>query len=283
MKRLVLLFLFAILLSPFVAIAQSGDKVTGAMVVTTTETIVKQPVVTPKEEPVKEKSGRKGLKTVDFKKGYQQEVSVAYSPLFNGRVISMFNINYIGGYRINQHLFVGLGTGLDFGCSYNFRPYVMEDDGLVCSGPSEYYQEDNDEGGIAALPIQEVSIPLYANFRVYFMKTRWAPFLSFSAGMRISGAKKLEVYSSKNVGSYWYEDKEFDQYLYTDKYGAVTGMFEVMPGVSFQYNKKLAFNFQFGYAIRQIYGWKYDWFTSDEYGVQGYWTHGFTMRLGVVF
>ncbi len=278
MKRLVLFFLLAILSSPFVAIAQSGDKVTGAMVVTTTETIVKQPVVTPKEEPVKEKRGRKGLKTVDFKKGYQQEVSLAYSMVVaDWRAISMFNINYIGGYRINQHLFVGLGTGLDFGCNYNFMPYVMEDEAGVYSGPHTNVSVDI----YPILPIQKVSIPLYANFKVYFMKTRWTPFLSFSAGMRISGAKKLEVYSSKGQYSW---NKYFDQYLRTEKYGAVTGMFEVMPGVSFQYNKKLAFNFQFGYATRQTYDWEKDWFTSnDVYGVQKYWAHGFTMRLGVVF
>lgn len=280
MKRLVLFLSIASLSSPFISVAQNQDKVTGAMVVHTTETIVKQPVVAPKEKPVKEKRERKGLKIVDFKKGYQQEVSLAYSLLSNGRGISMFNINYIGGYRINQHLFVGLGTGLDFGCSYNFKPYIMQNDGLVCSGPSKYYEEDSDEWGMAALPIQKVSIPLYANFRVYFMKTRWAPFLSFSAGMRISGAKKLEVYDSK-ILSHWY-DKEFDQYLYTDNYGAVTGMFEVMPGVSFQYNKKLAFNFQLGYAIRSISG--RDNFMGDaaRVTITG-WAHGFTMRLGVVF
>lgn len=280
MKRLVLFLSIASLSSPFISVAQNQDKVTGAMVIHTTETIVKQPVVTPKEEPVKEKRGRKGLKTVDFKKGYQQEVSLAYSLLLGWEAISMFNINYIGGYRINQHLFVGLGTGLDFGCSYNFKPYIMEDDGLVCSGPSKHYVEDSDEWGSVELPIQKVSIPLYANFKVYFMKTRWAPFLSFSAGMRISGAKKLEVYSSKNVGSYWYEDKEFDQYLYTDKYGAVTGMFEVMPGVSFQYNKKLAFNFQFGYATRST-SCRYNF--MGDYETRTGWAHGFTMRLGVVF
>ncbi len=279
MKRLVLFLSIASLSSSFISVAQNQDKVTGAMVVTTTETIVKQPVVTPKEEPVKEKRERKGLKIVDFKKGYQQEVSLAYS-LLTG---SMLNINYIGGFRINQHLFVGLGTGLDFGCSYNFKPYIMEDDGLVCSGPSKYYEEDSDEWGWAELPVQKVSIPLYANFRVYFMKTRWAPFLSFSAGLRISGAKKLEVYSSKNVGSYWYEDnKEFDQYLYTDKYGAVTGMFEVMPGVSFQYNKKLALNFQFGYATKGT-SYRDDFMGDDDFETRTGWAHGFTMRLGVVF
>lgn len=277
MKRLVIFLSIAFLSLPFVSVAQNQDKVTGAMVMNTTETIVKQPVEAPKEEPVKERRERKGLKIVDFKKGYQQEVSLAYSMVVDWLSISMFNINYIGGYRINQYLFVGLGTGLDFGCNYNFMPYVMEDENYVYSGPHTNVSVDVNP----QLPIQKVSIPLYANFKVYFMKTRWAPFLSFSAGMRISGAKKLEVYSSKGQYSW---DKYFDQYLRTEKYGAVTGMFEVMPGVSFQYNKKLAFNFQFGYATRQTYDWEKDWFTSnDVYGVQEYWSHGFTMRLGVVF
>ena len=276
MKRFVLLFLLAILSSPFVAIAQSGDKVTGAMVVTTTETIVKGSVVTPKEEPVKEK---KKLKAVEIKRGYQQEVSFAWSCLPCCEWRNHINFNYVGGFRFNHYFFAGIGTGLDFGAGYNFKPLTFDDGYMVLdsqgfkTGDQFYTYYGNSFG---ELPIQKVSIPLYVHLRAYFMKTKWAPFLAFSAGMRISASKKLDIYHLNEEYYYGYRYTIGD-YIRTEKYGAVTGMFEVMPGVNYQYSNKLGFNFQFGYATRTTH------YMGGDGSIRSDWCHGFTMRLGVVF
>ena len=285
MKRLVLFLSIASLSSPFISVAQNQDKVTGAMVVHTTETIVKQPVVTPKEESVKEK---KKLKAVEIKRGYQQEVSFAYSFLSNlysvedkENIVNQINLNYIGGYRFNHHFFVGIGTGLDFAASMNFKPLVLSDlyaefaDADHCKVGDRVYDHYNECVYGGCLPIQKVSIPLYVHLRAYFTKTKWSPFLAFSAGMRISASKTMDIHESTGKYGDWRELRIGD-YICTKKYGAVTGMFEVMPGINYQFNKNLGFNFQFGYATRSGKNYFNGFLDNDFY-------HGFTMRLGVVF
>lgn len=284
MKRLVLFLSIASLSSPFISVAQNQDKVTGAMVVHTTETIVKQPVVTPPQRGAGK--GEKKLKAVEIKRGYQQEVSFAYSLMFDTG--SMINLNYVGGYRFNHHFYVGLGTGLDFS-TYN-------DNGFVCYGETEYegdqyihypyiYDRDSAESRIgknyiysAYLPMQTVAVPLYVHLRTYFMKTKWTPFLAFSAGVRLSSSKKLDVYDVRIDKRYSWSSWAYyvGDYSRTIEYGAVTGMFEVMPGVSYQHKSGTAFNFQFGFATRgQCY--------LHRYNLDSDWAFGFTMRLGVVF
>ncbi len=227
---------------------------------------------------------KKQFATADIKTGYQQEASFAYSFMWDTG--SMFNFNYIGGWRFNRYFYAGIGTGLDFsgynekqfvgecrdGYTYRYitSPYYIND---VGSAEEKIGKEYIDEW--SSLSNQVLAIPLYAHLRVYFLKTKWSPFLAFSAGMRLSASKKLDVYEAS--GSYSYS---IGDYKRTEKYGAVTGMFEVMPGVSYQYSRDMAFNFQFGYATRDQYEiWGY-----YPYGeMKRYWSHGFTMRLGVVF
>ena len=229
-------------------------------------------------EVIKKERQKKGFKTIDFKKGYQQEVSFAWSWAANYYdVIHHINLNYIGGFRFNHHLFVGGGTGLDFGAGYTFKPYVIENHNNIFHSPTashtEYYMQYD-------LPIQKVSIPLYAHFKVYFMKTRLAPFLAFSGGVRFSAPKKLEVYENDAKYSY---DIKFGDYIRTEKYGAVTGMFEVLPGVSYQLNDKYTCNFQIGYATRSGHRWNGSYWNGDYNTIRRTWYHGMTMRLGFVF
>ena len=99
--------------------------------------------------------------------------------------------------------------------------------------------------------------------------------------MRFSASKALAIYDSY-YSNYNRSRYEVGHYIRTDSYGAVTGMFEVMPGVSYQYSKNLGFNFQFGYATRSGHEWDDD-LNEDDYSIQRTWYHGFTMRLGFVF
>lgn len=264
MKRYIAILVLLLSLSTS-AFAQKNT-VSGSMIINTTDVI----------------KTKKVFAKAKVERGFEQEASFAWSALWDGP-IHHININYIGGFRFNHYLFVGVGSGLDFGAGFSFKPHVMEDGRYVSSSCTEVSDFD-----VYDLPIQKLSIPLYAHFKVYFMKTRLAPFLAFSGGMRFSGAKKLEVYSSKKGIYSWERGSEFDKYLRTEKYGAVTGMFEVLPGVSYQFNDKYTFNFQFGYAARSGHMWD----DNDEYGgnytpyvysVRKCWYHGLTMRLGVVF
>lgn len=269
MKR----FFLLLLLSLFLTITTFAQKnsISGAMMVEITDVI----------------KTKKQFATVDIKMGYQQEVSFAYS--FMDGTGSMFNLNYIGGWRFNRYFYAGIGTGLDFS-GHNERQFVCE----YMNGSTYRYitgtYNINDVGSTEektgkeyvtdyylSLSNQVLAIPLYAHLRVYFMNTKWSPFLAFSAGIRLSASKKLDVYEASRP--YW-GNFTIGDYKRTEKYGAVTGMFEVLPGVSYQYSRDMAFNFQIGYATR------------DQYEIRSYnpggemkrdWSHGFTIRLGVVF
>lgn len=280
MKRIVFGVIALLLLGVPFSVSAQRNTVTGAMIIHNTDVIRSK----------KAKSPKKQFAVADIKKGYQQEVSFAYSLMFDTG--SMINLNYVGGYRFNPHFYVGLGTGLDFS-TYN-------DKGFVCYGETTfsgygyirgYYMDDLDSAelkigkryleSIWYLPVQTVAVPLYVHLRTYFMKTKWTPFLAFSAGVRLSSSKKLDVYDVRidkgsDIWSSW--DYYVGDYSHTIEYGAVTGMFEVMPGVSYQHKSGTAFNFQFGFATRSG-----DYSIGGNNGIENNWAVGFTMRLGVVF
>lgn len=228
------------------------------------------------------------LKVAEIKKGYQQEVSIGHSwtddPSF------MLGLNYIGGWRVGHKFFIGLGTGLDFTLnsynpmallyhySYSDHRYCdfynldrYDHSGRVRIGEEEYY----------GTPAQTVTVPLYLHIRAYFLKSRWSPFLSFSGGARFSTPKKLEVYNCKEDYSYGHYEYYNITYYRTVKYGAVTGMFELMLGLNYQHSKKLAFNLQGGMATNIGYGLYYNDDAEDGF-VRGV-SLGYTLRFGIAF
>ena len=270
MKRFIIAVIVLLLAAPMYVSAQRNT-VTGAMIIHNTDVI-------------KSKRVKKQLTAADIKKGYQQETSLAYSVMFDTG--HMINLNYVGGYRFNHHFYVGVGTGLDFSTN--------NDNVFVCyDGSNNSYQSyldniDDAERRIGKvhnrfywyeLPMQTVAVPLYVHLRTYFMKTKWTPFLAFSAGVRFSSSKKLDLYYVRNDG--WSSSYYVGDYSHTIKYGAVTGMFEVMPGVSYQHKSGTAFNFQFGFATRV--GYNIPYYYDDVQSLDNLWALGITMRFGVVF
>lgn len=252
-------------------------------------------------EVIKKERQKKGLKTIDFKKGYQQEVSFAYSYFeasyyfhddfgYSFPQLHQLNFNYIGGYRFNHYFYAGIGTGLDFAASYNFRPLAIQGFDFVADSryheKGDYITNDRHRMYLSILPVQKVSIPLYVHLRSYFMKTKWSPFLAFSAGVRFSAPKKVDIHEYNEEYSNGQRYRKIGAYIRTEKYGAVTGMFEFMLGVNYQYSKNLGFNFQFGYATRSAHKLQsyYEDATGDYSRISRYeWYHGLTMRLGVTF
>ncbi len=279
MKRFIIAVIVLLLAVPMCVSAQRNT-VTGAMIIHNTDVIRSKRAMRAKRQ----------YAVTDIKKGYQQEVSFAYSIPFNTG--DMINLNYVGGYRFNHHFYVGVGTGLDFATN--------SDNYFVCYGYYHYggsrYFHTNDLDNLSSaeervgkkyydnvydLPMQTVAVPLYVHFRTYFMKTKWNPFLAFSGGVRFSSSKKLDVYDVRegknNIG--WPEYYVGD-YMHTHEYGTVTGMFEVMPGVSYQHKSGAAFNFQFGFAMREGYYLRY-YYPAEM--IRERMALGITMRFGVVF
>lgn len=228
------------------------------------------------------------LKVAEIKKGYQQEVSIGHSCDFES---FMLGLNYIGGWRVGHKFFIGLGTGLDFTLnSYNpmalLYHYSFSGNDTFC----DFYNLDSyDHSGSVRKDVddyfdttaQTVTVPLYLHIRAYFLKSRWSPFLSFSGGARFSTPKKLEVYKCKKDNSYGRYEYYDITYYRTVKYGAVTGMFELMLGLNYQHSKKLAFNLQGGMATNIGYGLYYN--DDAEYDFVHGVSLGYTLRFGIAF
>ena len=112
-----------------------------------------------KSNIVLEKSNSQQTKTRTLffsKERYQHEILLSL-PIMWGwyKDALMINLNYIGGFYLNDFVFLGVGTGLDFSISNT---------------------------------MQAVAIPIYPHIRTYFSTNKWAPFLALSGGMRISYA-----------------------------------------------------------------------------------------------
>lgn len=94
-------------------------------------------------------------------KGYNQFVDLSYSYC---SVTDFLGVNYIGGYRFNPYIFLGLGTGVNFS--------------LATPDKSKLY-----------LPFcrpTTVNVPIYIHFKANFTKFNWSPYASMSIGGRVS-------------------------------------------------------------------------------------------------
>ena len=115
------------------AISATAQQLKTAQGITTITTI---------EKPKKE------WKAVPIEKGFEQSVELGVSPAL-GDDLCFLSAEYIAGYRFNDILFVGGGTGFDW---------------------------EVDEGSLA--------MPIFANIRAYAMpKSRWQPVFGLSAGV----------------------------------------------------------------------------------------------------
>lgn len=172
-------------------------------------------------------------------------------------------LNYIGGYRFNQHFFLGVGTGLelyyDDGNGYHDRDVIV-----IFSRPCCVTLQP----GHSDFPI---TFPLYANFRVNFMKTKWSPYVSALAGYRFSPSAEVlyVVWPSKGV--------------LDDKLRCNLLMASVDFGMNLTMNTGSAFYFGIGFSIeewgRQHY---YNYSDFDESKSSGL-ASAFRFNLGFSF
>ena len=197
----------------------------------------------------------------EAKRGFQQQASFGWwwTDSYHGPNYSALRFSYIGGRRFNDYFFAGVGAGLDIGVSNTYEPKAKVIGVYIVEWAGSYRD-------LVDLPMQSIAIPLFVNFKGYFTKTKVAPYLSFSAGARLSTGKKLEIYNGNDTGK--------------QRYGALKPFFEVAAGVNYRKSADRNYTFQFGYYthnIKEFDGWR------GYFNLDNEWRHGFSMSIGMTF
>lgn len=256
MKRLILIAV-AIVLSLSVAEAQQDERYSQG-VFTQTTTVTRTKIERPKRE-------KPDTPKDEAMRGFQQQASMGWWLTMN-RAHSALRFSYIGGMRFNDYFFAGIGAGLDIGVSHTYKPKVR----AINYGDYGVYEGMYDGSGAfleEIMPMQSIAIPLFVNLKGYFTKTRVAPYLSFSAGARLSTGKKLMIYD------------EYGNYEDQLRYGAFKPFFEVAAGINYRKSADRNYTFQFGYYTHNVK--EFDGF--DGFDLDNEWIHGFSMSVGMTF
>ena len=128
------------------------------------------------------------LKLEPVKPGYEQSIEAYYGLLIfsPGAIHSSMGVglSYIGGYRFNNLLFLGLGVGLYVGDYYNTATEINNES----SNFGQWLPISNIDG------FYEISVPLYLHSRVYLGKRRCQPYFALSIGARLNLPQKLGVH-----------------------------------------------------------------------------------------
>lgn len=107
-------------------------------------------------------------------KGYGSMIDVSYFGNKKKR-LSNIGLSYIAGYRFNNHLYVGAGTGVKFNLD-------SESPVLSIRNQSDNY-----------LSPSLVSIPVFAYFKANFINRRVSPFFAMAAGAQFSSKQTLHL------------------------------------------------------------------------------------------
>lgn len=172
-------------------------------------------------------------------KSYDQYVNLSYG--YNC-VSDFIGVNYIGGYRFNHLFFLGIGTGIDFAL---FTP-IMNAKFAVCK-PTR------------------VNIPLYVNFRTIFLDKAWSPYISVSAGARIS-------------------PKIIDTAYITYNQSGLLG--DISFGVERKLGQQSSLYLGVGYRIESFIGavpMYNSWGNIEDFKFTTGASHGFNVHIGISF
>lgn len=102
-------------------------------------------------------------------KGYRSMVEFAFMMDFD--LMPSYNLHYIGGYQINNYLYVGAGVGV-----------CLHESAFGDNAIAEWSQEPQE----GTLPLQTVNVPVFAYFRANFINRRCTPYFAVAAGYRFS-------------------------------------------------------------------------------------------------
>lgn len=182
----------------------------------------------------------KERKLYDARRGFQQFIEVSPKIDLWDEEYGHTGINYIGGWRFNNWLFVGAGTGLEFAhdVAHGARQYVGES--LEFYTEDKYYESSlvKDLNISTYGSVNLISIPLYAHIRTYYMRTAWAPYSSVSLGGRLA---------PKDSGIY----------------------FDFSTGVDYRVNDKMHAYLSIGFWLSKFRGIDYLSPDYDYYGYRG--------------
>ena len=176
MKRLVLFLSIVFLSSPLISVAQNQDKVTGAMIVTTTETIAKEPIVTPKDNSAQ----------INTKPKFTMMGQVGFFvPWAMG-----FDIHFLAGWTFRDRVFVGAGVGLNIDItSYGFAYAPLYANSRI------YFTKNTKVRPFADLSVGG-NIP-------------WGVYLNTSIGAEMAVSKRLSIYAKAGYEA-MHHDSLFD-------------------------------------------------------------------------
>lgn len=189
MKKIIFLAIASLL-----AVTATAQQLKTAQGITTITTI---------EKTKKPKKLNKTFAPIE--RGFEQSVEVGISPDLSYRADLFASAEYIGGYRFNDYIFTGGGTGL------------------------EWYMS----GGALAMPI-------YANARLYLLpKSRWQPFISLSLGVLVPIADSdgecydgIQLHINPTIGVNYRINSKYSCYLNLG----------YMPRWSYTYNEYLGYS-----------------------------------------
>lgn len=177
-------------------------------------------------------------------RGYRQFVDLSYS--YCG-VTDFLGVSYIGGYRFNPYIFLGLGTGVNFAL---FTPNANKLSQTFCKPTI-------------------VNIPVYLHFRANFTKSNWSPYMSVSIGGRISQKVSQKVHQT-----------EYDDFYINYNQSGLFG--DITLGVDRKVTEKLSLYLGIGYKMESFLYAKYkEDYVGFVYGHK--LLHGFSLHLGLSF
>ncbi len=204
------------------------------------------------------------------------------------------SLNYELGMRLNPHIFVGVGVGVNYTIAPKYQgSYRYSDTSIFLHDGTTYLGYVDGEQKISSIVTNDtwgeidnsahpmksptISVPIYLNLKTYLTKGNVAPYLSLVAGYSFNKAMKEVVYSTER---YHAADATDNDFVITElaivKYGASRPMFEVSAGVSI--GSKVCYNIEVGYT--GIMGYSYNSATTT---VRHTLNSGIVFKFGVSF
>ena len=174
-------------------------------------------------------------------KGFWQYVDISGSL---GSEFNSIGANYIGGYRFNSKLFLGLGVGMN-----------------LLSSKMLLLSDLNNEKISRILPPSKFNLPVFLHFRADILDRPWTPYASLSVGARVS------PFSLVN-------------YDLCIKYNQSGLLGDLVFGVNRVVSKSLSVYLGVGYRMESFLGVAAEKKSFEE---KIDLVHGFNLRLGVSF
>ncbi len=181
-------------------------------------------------------------------KGYRSMVEFAF--MMDSDLMPSYNLHYIGGYQINNYLYVGAGTGI-----------MLHESGFAnrsaewSKQPQEHY-----------LPLNVWNIPVFAYFRANFMDRRCAPYFAVAAGYRFSANNYFIMPWQRH-----------------DYYNTCGLLINPQLGVNFRMTKRADVYLAAGFNMQQMPVFNANKSTMFVASFEKKFYYGFDLRLGFTF